>query len=175
MAIAPAACTKEYPRWVPVAPLCQAMHTLEPGTPRHARGKAQGHAPSGLARGHERRGDLDLWAKRIRLLGPSHPAEQPCTFLGSPLPPLHIPCTSLLLMPVLAAQSLSRAEDVPLQLSLCSSNFILSKDAWILYRSLGPMTSATRSPTALLDFPQKNLVLLVLDPPIISGSPCTLL
>lgn len=42
MAIAPAACTKEFPQWVPMVPMCQAVHTLEPGTPRHAHGEAQG-------------------------------------------------------------------------------------------------------------------------------------
>lgn len=141
-----------------MVPLCQAVHTLEPGTPRHAPGEAQGHAPLSLARDHERRGNLDLWTRRSPTAGTRPPCRAALCLPRHPtLPPLSsIPCTSLLLMPVPAAQPLSRAEDVPLQLSLCFSTIILSKGAWILYRGLAHTTSAARSPTTLLYFPQKN-------------------
>lgn len=117
MTIPSAACTEEYPQWVPVVPLCQAVHTLEPGTPPHAHGVAQGHAPSSLARGHERRGSLDLLARRNPTAGTRPPCRAALHLPRHPtLPPLSsIPCTFLLLIPALAAQSLSRAEDV-----LCS-------------------------------------------------------
>lgn len=109
-------------------PLCQDVHTQQPGTPGHAHDKAQGQDPLSLARRHERRGSLVPRSdEQSHLWDPATLQSSPAltqTPLSPPHSlPSHIPCTSLLPTLALAAQALPAAERVSLHFILLSVFF----------------------------------------------------